>query len=96
MRQRFILELKPILSTNEDNLRIYEMLKKSCEGLNSYLADFHQTVEILNERRGLSGDDIATEENIQSVLGKIDEVTSSMKEIANHMPSLITLIELQN
>ncbi len=94
MRQRYVLELKPIVSTNVDNIRIYEMLKKSCDGLNSYLADFHQTIEILKEKRNLSADNASTDESIEFVLGKIDEVTASMKEIAGYMPSLITLKEL--
>ena len=51
MRQKYELKLKPIDTANADNLRIYEMLKKSCDGLNSYLADFFETIEILREKK---------------------------------------------
>ena len=95
MRQKYQLELKPIISANEDNLRIYGMLKKSCEGLNSYLADFYQTIEILKEKKAAGpGNGIATDESIEFVLGRIDEVTATMKEIAKYMPSLIELKEI--
>jgi len=96
MRQKYELKLKPINSTNPDNLRIYELLQKSCEGLNSYLADFFETVAILEEKKIKSGSDNSEiDESIEFVLTKIDEVTSSMKCIVNDMPSLIELIEIQ-
>lgn len=95
MRQKYELKLKPINSNNPDNLRIYEMLNKSCEALNSYLADFFETVAILNEQKTQSGPDNSdTDESIEFVLTKIDEVTASMKSIVNDMPSLIELVEI--
>lgn len=92
MRKKYELKLKPMESTNSDNLRIYEMLKNSCDGLNNYLADFFETIEILKEKAGPENTEV--EESIQFVLAKIDEVTSSMKNIAEDMPSLIELREL--
>ena len=96
MRQKYELKLKPINSNNPDNMRIYEMLEKSCEGLNSYLADFFETVAILEEKKFKSGyDSNEIDESIEFVLTKIDEVTLSMKCIVNDMPSLIELVEIQ-
>ena len=96
MRQKYELQLKPINSSNIDNLRIYDMLKKSCDGLNSYLADFHETVAILEEKKLKSGSDVnEINDSIEFVQLKINEVTSSMKSIVNDMPSLIELIEIE-
>ncbi len=96
MRQKYELKLKPIDTANADNLRIYEMLKKSCDGLNSYLADFFETIEILREKKDkTSSEQMETESSIEFVLAKIDEVTSSMKTIAEDMPSLIELKEYE-
>lgn len=94
MRQKYELKLKPINTSNSDNLRIYGMLKDSCEGLNNYLADFHETIEILKEKKDKSAADPAeVEASIDFVLTKIDEVTESMKNIAQDMHTLIELIE---
>jgi len=95
MRQKYQLTLKPINTSNSDNLRIYDMLKNSCEGLNNYLADFFETIEILNEKKEKSPSERKeAEESIEFVLAKIDAVTESMKIIAEEMPSLIELKEL--
>jgi len=92
MRKKFELKLKPISSSNSDNLRIYGMLKNSCDGLNNYLADFFETIEILKEKPDTENKE--AEESIQFVLTKIDEVTSSMKKIAEEMHALVELKEL--
>jgi len=95
MKQKYELRLKPISTSNSDNLRIYEMLKNSCEGLNSYLADFFETVEILKEKKDKpSSENKEIDASIEFVLAKIDEVTSSMKSIAQEMHTLIELKEL--
>ena len=95
MRQKYELKLKPINTSNSDNLRIYDLLKNSCEGLNNYLADFYETIEILKEKKEKSTAEPAeVEASIEFVLTKIDEVTSSMKNIAQDMHALIDLIEL--
>jgi len=95
MRQKYELKLKPINTSNSDNLRIYGMLKNSCEGLNNYLADFYETIEILKEKKEKSAADPAeVEASMEFVLTKIDEVTESMKIIAQDMHALIELIEL--
>jgi hypothetical protein len=95
MKQKYELKLKPINSNNPDNLRIYDMVQKSCEGLNSYLADFFETVAILEEQKTKSGSDNKDiDESIEFVLVKIDEVTASMKSIVNDMPFLVELIEI--
>jgi hypothetical protein len=91
MHQKYELILKPIPLTNEDNARIYEMLKNSCAGLNNYLSDFFETVAILKEKPDSGHIDI--NESIQSVLGKIDEVTASMKKITQDMPEFVELKE---
>lgn len=96
MRPKYELKLKPINSTNEDNLRIYNMLKNSCDGLNSYLADFYETIEILKEKKDKpSAEPAEIEASINFVLSKIDEVTESMKNIASEMHTLIELKELK-
>lgn len=96
MRQKYELKLKPIDTTNSDNLRIYGMLEKSCEGLNNYLADFFETIEILKEKKEKpSVEQTEIDSSIEFVLAKIDEVTSSMKTIAEDMPSLIELKEYE-
>ena len=96
MRKKYELKLKPINSDNPDNLRIYDILTKSCDGLNNYLADFFETVAILEEKKLKPySDNNDIDESIEFVLTKIDEVTSSMKSIVNDMPSLIELIEIQ-
>lgn len=94
MRKKYQLKLKPISTTNSDNLRIYGMLKNSCEGLNSYLADFFETIEILKEKKDTHpAESREVEESIKFVLTKIDDVTLSMKAIAEDMHALIELIE---
>ncbi len=94
MRQKYELKLKPIQSSNSDNKRIYEMLKHSCDGLNNYLADFFETVEILKEKKDKpSTESKDVDESIDFVLKKIDEVTASMKSIAQEMHTLIELKE---
>jgi hypothetical protein len=96
MRQKYELKLKPISTSNSDNLRIYGILKDSCEGLNNYLADFFETIEILKEKKDKpSAESREVDESIEFVLTKIDEVTSSMKIIAEDMHALIELIELK-
>jgi len=96
MRQKYELKLKPISTSNSDNLRIYEILSKSCEGLNNYLADFHETIEILKEKKEKpSVESAEVDASIEFVLSKIDEVTESMKNIAQEMHTLIELKERQ-
>ena len=96
MRQKYELKLKPINSNNPDNLRIYEILQKSCGGLNSYVSDFFETIAILEEQKANSGsENYEIDESIEFVLTKIDEVTTSMKCIVNDMPSLIELKEVR-
>ena len=96
MRKKYELKLKPIINIeNPDNKRIFEMLEKSCEGLNSYVADFFETVAILKEQKIKSADNHTDiDDSIEFVLAKIDEVTASMESIVNDMPSLIELIEI--
>ena len=90
MRQKYELKLKPINTSNSDNLRIFEMLNKSCEGLNNYLADFFETIQILKETKDKpDSDHKEVEQSIEFVLTKIDEVTASMKSIAQEMHTLI-------
>jgi len=97
MRQKYELHIKPITTSNSDNLRIYQMLKNSCEGLNNYLADFFETIEILNEKKEKpDSEQIEVKASIEFVLAKIDEVTSSMKNIAEDMPALVELKELKS
>jgi len=94
MRKKYELKLKPINTSNSDNLRIYNMLKNSCDGLNNYLADFYETVEILKEKKDKpSAENAEVEASIEHVLSKIDEVTESMKNIAEEMHALIELKE---
>jgi len=70
------------------------MLKSSCEGLNNYLADFYETIDILKEKKEKSDAEPAEiDASIKFVLAKIDDVTSSMKNIAQDMHTLIELIE---
>ena len=95
MTQRLEIRLKPLNTTNADNLRIYEMLKNSCDGLNNYLADFFETVEILKEKKEEpSAERLEIQASIEYVLAKIEEITSSMKEIARDMPALVELKEI--
>jgi hypothetical protein len=94
LKQKYELKLKPINTSNSDNLRIYGILKNSCEGLNNYLADFYETIEILKEKKEKSAAEPAeVEASIEFVLKKIDDVTLSMRTIAQDMHSLIELIE---
>jgi len=94
MRQKYELKLKPISTSNSDNLRIYDILKNSCEGLNNYLADFYETIEILKEKKEKpSAESAEVDASIDFVLSKIDEVTESMKNIAQEMHTLIELKE---
>jgi hypothetical protein len=96
MKQKYELKLKPINTSNEDNLRIYNILKNSCEGLNNYLADFYETIEILKEKKERpSVESSEVDASIEFVLSKIDEVTESMKNIAQEMHTLIELKERQ-
>ena len=96
MKQKYGLKLKPFSSTNSDSSRIYRMLENSCEGLNSYLADFFETIEILKEKKEKHPSETAEiDESIEFILVKIGQVTASMKSIAEEMPALVELKELQ-
>ncbi|HPB83293.1 MAG TPA: hypothetical protein PK200_14740 [Spirochaetota bacterium] len=101
MLTRTMIELKPIDNDNEETVRIYNLTKESCERLNNYLLDFVETIQILTERKNklaAGGDFTAVnevDESIAFVESKISEVTDSMKRIAEWMPALVELKEVQ-
>ncbi len=92
--KKYRLILKPIDSDNAETIRIYNNLRESCERLNIYLADFFETVEILNEKKN-SGVDFpgGAELNIEFVNGRINEVIKSMEDISQSMNSLVYMEE---
>lgn len=92
MNGKYMLELKPVISSNPETNRIYEITKDTCNRFNIYLADFFETVSILSEKKGRPGQDIQEiEESITYVRKKIDELLFSMENIAKEMPSLVIL-----
>jgi len=90
LRDKYRLELIPIYTKNQETIRIYSEVEKSCERLNIYATDFFETLNILKE--GIeSGKN--NEGELNFLLGKIDEINTSMEEISRAMPDLVALVK---
>ena len=94
MRTKYKLVMKPINSDNPETMRIYKMVCDACERFNIYVMDFFETLAILEEKKAKGLADDETEKSIESVLSRIEEVSTAMKEIASTMSSLVELEEI--
>jgi hypothetical protein len=98
MSHKLQLQLRPLERSSSDTQRIYESTKEACERLNSYYLDFFETIEILKEKRNKARvkNDAATiretTESIQFVEGKIEEVSQTMRTIAEENSFIVTLV----
>ena len=97
MQEKPKIELKPLPSENEDTKRILDNTRKSIENLNLYVEDFFETMAILREnfeKLKTKSDAEKEQELMQSIAqveSRIQEVTSSMKEISKVMSDFVDL-----
>jgi hypothetical protein len=91
MKPVYRIEMKHVESNNPETVRIYNMVNKECCRFNVYLADFYETLDILNEKKTAGKSDDETEAGIESVTSRIEELSSAMKEMAETMPAIVDL-----
>ena len=93
MRPR--LNLKPLDTDNESTARIYSMVRETVDSFNIYVADFFESVAILEEQLASAkregGDPAVIEEKIEYMRRRIEELLASMNGIAEEMHSLVEL-----
>lgn len=92
MRPRLLL--KPLDTDNESTARIYSMVRETVDSFNIYVADFFESVAILEEqlsgaKRG--GGDAEIEEKISYMRRRIAELSDAMKAIEDQMGGLVEL-----
>jgi hypothetical protein len=91
MKPVYRIEMKHIESNNPETVRIYNMVNEECHRFNIYLADFYETLDILNEKKAAGKSDDETESSIEFVKSRIEELSSAMKEMAETMSSIVDL-----
>lgn len=92
MKPVYRIEMKHIESDNPETVRIFNMVNEACNRFNIYLADFYETLDILDEKKASGKSDDETERSIEFVKSRIEEIKSAMKEMAETMPTVVDLI----
>jgi predicted ribosome quality control (RQC) complex YloA/Tae2 family protein len=89
------LNLKPMDTSDESTARIYSMVDETVRSFNIYVADFFESIAILEEELGRAGKGSAQRSEIEGKIaymrGRIEELSDSMKKIAEEMHSLVEL-----
>ena len=91
MRPR--LNLKPLDTDNESTARIYSMVRETVDSFNIYVADFFESVAIIEEELASAqkGGGAEIEEKIAYMRRRIAELSDAMKAIAEQMDGLVEL-----
>ena len=95
MRPRLVL--KSMHLSSEKTERLYALARETVDSFNLYVADFHESVVILEEQHAAAvrkGDIPAakeTEEKILYIKGRIEQLHASMKKISEDLHSLVEL-----
>lgn len=91
------LVLKPMEPGDESTVRIYGLVDATVKSFNVYVADFFESVSILEEQQkqaiqsGKKNEADEIEGKISYMRGRINELNSAMKKISEEMHSLIEL-----
>ena len=87
------LSLKPLDTENESTARIYSMVRETVDSFNIYVADFFESVAILEEELAAARKDSSAEieEKIAYMRRRIAELSDAMKAIAEQMDGLVEL-----
>lgn len=87
------LSLKPLDTDNASTVRIYSMVRETVDSFNIYVADFYETVGILEEElvSATKGCSAEIEDRIAYMRRRIDELSDAMRSIAEQMDGLVEL-----
>jgi Mg2+ and Co2+ transporter CorA len=89
------LKLKPMDFGNASTERIYALVEETVKNFNIYVADFYESVAILEEQlkaaKNRGGDCSEIEGKISYMRTRIEELSSAMKGIADEMHALVEL-----
>jgi hypothetical protein len=95
MRPRLVL--KKIDVKNEKTERLYSLVSETVQSFNVYVADFYESVAILEEqydaavKAGNTASAREADEKISYMKERIEQLNASMKSISEEMHSLVEL-----